>query len=85
MQIRSVYLIVACDYNKGGEWQACNAGKMSRTLQLKPGQPSTCEQTKTITKKCKAKAAKPGKATKSLLTLGGGSVPANSNKIRTGN
>lgn len=36
---------------------------MTRTLTLNPGQAATCEATKTITKKCKAKggkAAKPG-------------------------
>lgn len=50
-----------CLYDKS-EWQSCNAeGKMTRTLTLKSNQPSTCEATKTLTKKCK-KATKAGKA-----------------------
>lgn len=45
---------VGCKYTKG-EWSECNtdSNEITRTLTLKKG-PSTCEQTKTVTKRCKA-------------------------------
>jgi len=47
-----------CSYTKG-DWSVCTNNQMTRTLTLKADQPTTCEATKTVNRKCKAKAKKP--------------------------
>lgn len=51
----------ACRYEKGA-WGDCNAqSQMTRNDKLKPNSDPSCEQNRQITKKCKAKGAKPTK------------------------
>lgn len=55
------FVVAACRYEKGA-WSECNVqSQMTRNDKLKPNSDASCEQTRQISKKCKAKGAKPTK------------------------
>lgn len=59
-----IILFSACRYEKG-QWSECNPqSQMTRNDKLKPNSDASCEQNRQITKKCKAKGAKPTKGKK---------------------
>lgn len=56
-----ILFAAACRYEKGA-WSDCNAqSEMTRNDKLKANSDPSCEQNRQITKKCKAKGAKPTK------------------------